>query len=67
MNCPIYVLFKQKSFVWVLAIHFRAPKYFERHVSEEKSKKTAKKLDIGHFDNLFFFADHYLINQSSDR
>ena len=65
MNCQIYILSKQKSLVWVLEIHFWPPKYFERQRIEEKLKKTAKKLDVGHFDNLF--AAHYLINRLLDR
>jgi len=31
---------------------------------EEKTQKTAKKLDVKNFDNLF--AAHYLINRSLD-
>jgi len=57
----MYILSKQKSLVWVQEIHFWPPKYFEKHMIKEK---TAKKLDVGNFDDLF--AAHYLINLSSD-
>jgi len=44
MKCQIYILYKQKSFVWEPEIQFWPPKYFESHVIEEKSKKPPKSL-----------------------
>ena len=44
MNCQIYILPTQKSYVWVLQIHFWPPKYLERERIEEKIQKPPKNL-----------------------